>query len=315
MSAPDLTIVVVSFNTRELTLACLASVFEETRATPFELIVVDNASSDGSADAIDAAFGARLRLVRSAENLGFAAANNLAAQSARGRLLLLLNPDTVVLDGAIDRIVSFAARRPDAGVWGGRTVFADRSLNPSSCWGRPTLRSLAFQACGLSTAFPRSAFLNPEGIGGWKRDTERAVDIVSGCFLLIGRDLWERLGGFDRRFFMYGEDADLCLRAAALGARPAVTPDATIVHLGGRSEAVRADKIVRLYTARMQLLDRHLPGFRASAGRWLQRGNVLRRWFLWTARATFGNARARDAARVFSEVWARRRQWLGEETR
>ena len=111
---PAVSILIVSYNTREMTLACLRSVFEQTTRTLFELIVVDNLSSDGSADAIEAEFDGRLVLIRSEENLGFARANNLAAERATGEYLLLLNPDTVVLDGAIDRLVEFAGRRPDA---------------------------------------------------------------------------------------------------------------------------------------------------------------------------------------------------------
>lgn len=236
---------------------------------------MDNASEDGSADAIAREFP-QVRLVRSERNLGFAAANNLAAAGSsklkaqssneegeaawKGRpteYLLLLNPDTVVLDGAIDKLVAFAEANPEAGIWGGRTVFADGSLNPASCWGRQTLWSVICATTGLRAVLPRSGLFNPEGYGGWARDSAREVDIVSGCFLLIRRDLWERLGGLDPAFFMYGEEADLCLRARALGARPRVTPDAVIVHYGGASERIRADKLVRVLGAKMLLIRRH----------------------------------------------------------
>lgn len=297
-----LSVLLVSFNTREDTLIALDSVFAETRETEFEVIVVDNDSVDGSADAIHERFGDRVRLIRSDINLGFAAANNLAASHASGEYLLLLNPDTIVLKGAIDTLVRFAQKNPDAGVWGGRTVFADGALNPGSCWGRPTIRSSLCQATGLATMFARSTLTNPEGLGGWRRDSVRAVDVVSGCFLMIRRRLWDMLGGFDTAFFMYGEDTDLCLRARVAGARPLICPDATIVHHGGRSEKVRAEKVIRLYRAKMQLIDRHWVAWARPFGRALQLANVLRRTAVFALRHW-------SEPNPFLEVWNRRGEW------
>ena len=129
-----------------------------------ELIVLDNASPDGSAAAIAAAFPG-IRLIASPENLGFARGNNVAAREARGEYILLLNPDTLVLDRAIDRIVAFAGRTPQAGIWGGRTLHGDRTLNPGSVFGRVTLWSLFCRSSGLALIFRQSAFFNPEEIG------------------------------------------------------------------------------------------------------------------------------------------------------
>ena len=125
---PELSILLVNWNTRQLTLECLASVIAETTRTEYEIIVVDNGSSDGSAEAIARAFP-HVRLIESRENLGFARATNLQACEARGDKLLLLNTDTVVLDGAIDALMEFSRREPQARIWGGRTLFADGSLN------------------------------------------------------------------------------------------------------------------------------------------------------------------------------------------
>ncbi len=210
----------MSYNTRELTLDCLRSVYAQTHDVSFEVLVVDNASADGSAQAIAAEFPC-IRLFLLHDNRGFAAANNLAGQHATGEWLLLLNPDTVILDRAIDKLLASAkehsAIRPQYGIFGGRTLFPDGRLNPTSAWRRPTVWSLLSTASGLSASFRRTAFFNGEAMGGWPCDCVRAVDIVTGCFLLLRRALWERLGGFDLAFFMYGEDADLCLRARRLG--------------------------------------------------------------------------------------------------
>lgn len=304
---PDLSILVVSFNTRELTLACLESIEAQTRDITWELLVVDNDSTDGSADAIAERFP-RARVIRPGRNLGFAAANNLAAGHARGERLLLLNPDTVVLDGAIQKLHAFAVSQPAADICGGRTRFPDGSLNPASCWRAPTLWSVLCAGTGLTRLFPHSALFAPESYGGWQRNSVREVEIVSGCFLMIHRFLWDRLGGFDPAFFMYGEEADLCLRAQHLGARCLICPDAEIVHHGGASERVRADKMVRLFEAKAKLFARHWGTLSRPLG-------VLG-IDLWAASRMLGLAAMRrirphhaSAHEAWRAIWRRRNEW------
>lgn len=305
--ACDVSIIIVSYNTCELTCACIESVYAQT-TIPFELLVVDNQSSDGSAEQIAARFpGATL--ITPDENLGFARANNLAAQRAIGDYLLLLNPDTVVLDRAIDRLVAFARQHPANGIYGGRTRFADGSLNPTSCWGRSTPFSEFAFATGLSAAFRRSGWLNPEEMGNWQRDSVREVDIVTGCFFLITRDLWQRLGGFHPDFFMYGEEADLCLRARQLGARPIITPDATIIHYGGRSEQQPARKMIRMLRVRRMLMQRHWPPAWVPFGRAMQCLTVWQRRCAFNLLALLGRRGARERAALFAEIWRRRAEW------
>lgn len=309
--ATDLSILIVSYNTREMTLECLRSVYAQTAGVRFEIIVVDNDSSDDSAGAIEREAPAAT-LIRLTNNIGFAAANNLAALRARGKYLLLLNPDTVVLDGAVQKLVAFARRRPEAGIWGGRTVFADGRLNPTSCWMRQSLWGAFCRGMGLSGAFRRSAMFNPEAMGAWPRNSERDVDIVTGCFFLIRTDLWRSLGGFDPAFFMYGEEADLCLRARALGARPRVTPEATIIHHGGASETVKPDKLVRLNRARMQLIRRHWPRRWRWFGAWMTAQASLVHALAWKAIGVVRGGRDLSKAEYWWAGWARRREWLAE---
>lgn len=310
---PDLSIVIVSYNTREMTLACLRSVFAETRAS-FEILLVDNASADGSAAAVAAEFPGVI-LMAETENHGFARANNLAARHARGQYLLLLNPDTLVLDGAIDKLLAFARARPEARIWGGRTVFADMRLNPASCWRRMTLWGLFSQATGLSSIFRGSEVFNPEAYGGWDRATERQVDIVSGCFLLISRADWQALDGFHPDFFMYGEEADLCLRATReLGARPRVTPDARIVHYAGASERVREDKMVRLLRAKILLIRRHFPAWQRPLALALFTAWPLSRWLGLAVLSSLPRRPGwRQGAETWKGIWMRRREWWGEQ--
>jgi GT2 family glycosyltransferase len=303
----ELSILIVSYNTRELTLECLRSVERETRAD-HEILVVDNASRDGSADAVRAEFPG-VRLFALSENLGFARGNNLAAERASGEWLLLLNPDTVVLDGAIDRLLAFARSRPEAGIFGGRTLRPTGVLDPTSCWARPTPWSMFCRATGLARLFAGGRWFDPEAMGGWQRDTVREVDIVTGCFLLLSRSLWQELGGFDPEFFMYGEEADLCLRAKQRGKASLVCPDATIIHYAGASEQVRADKTVRLFRAKARLIRKHwAPGSRAFG---------LAMLYLWAwsrmaafALATRGGAAGESGPReVWRAIWQRRAEW------
>jgi GT2 family glycosyltransferase len=304
---PTLTVVLVSYNTRALTLKCLETLFDQTRDTPVRVVVWDNASHDGSADAVAARFPG-VELIRSAENVGFARANNAVAERAATRWLLLLNTDTEVLDRAVDRLVAFAEARPEHGIYGGRTVFPDGSLNIASCWNRITPWSAFCHAVGLTALFKRTALFDPEAIGAWRRDSVREVDIVVGCFLLIRTELWRTLGGFDPRYWMYGEEADLCLRARALGARPVITPDATIMHLVGASSGARADKTVMVAKARSTLMARHWPAA------WRPVGPAL--LWLWAATrravsAALPGRRFAPARRFWATVWAQRADWLG----
>ena len=302
----DVSIIIVSYNTAALTLAAIQSVYDESRLS-FELFVVDNASSDGSADAIAKRFPL-VRLIRLDSNVGFAAANNLAANEACGRYVLLLNPDTVVLDAAIDTLVAFADDHPEYGIYGGSTFFPDGSRNPTSGWMRPTAWSLFCVATGLARLFPSSRVFNPESLAGWSPDAPREVDVVTGCFLLASREVWERLGGFDPRFFMYAEDADLCLRARKAGLRPVLVPSARIVHYGGASEPKRADKMVRLFTAKAQLCRAHYSGLHARAcvamlGFW-----ALARIAMFTAAIPFRRS-ASARRREWQEIWRQRVLW------
>lgn len=303
---PLVSILVVSYNTRAMTLDCLASIAAQTR-TAHEVILLDNASPDGSAAAIAEAFP-HIRLIASEANHGFARANNIAAREAGGQYLLLLNPDTVVLDHAVDRLLAFAGRTPEAGIWGGRTLFPDGALNPMSVFGDQTLWSLFCRVTGLALVFSRSPLFNPEVYGGWDRDSEREVDVVQGSFLLIRRDLWDRLGGFDLSFVMYGEEADLCRRARALGARPRMTPEATILHYEGASSK-RSDKDILILKARITLARRYLPGWKALPAVFLLRMWPLTRKIGGAILATTGWTRAADASRHWGAVWRARADW------
>ena len=304
-TVPKVSILIVSYNTREMTLACLRSVAVQTQIS-HEVIVLDNKSQDGSAEAIAAGFPA-VQLMAEQDNHGFAKGNNIAAMRARGEFVLLLNPDTIVLNGAIDQLVAFAERKPEAKIWGGRTLFGDNSLNTSSCWRRMSLWNIFCRTAGLTGIFPRSALFNSEAYGGWDRDSDRQVDIVSGCFFLMKRVDWEEMAGFDPVFVMYGEEADLCLRATRdLSARPQVTADATIIHYGGASERVRADRVIRVLRAKAEMLNRYIPRWQRPLARGLFLLFPLSRKIAASAGVRKGGG---ESSAVWHEVWQRRAEW------
>lgn len=304
----DLSILMASYRTCALTRACLASLREHPASGEVEVIVVDNASGDGSAEMIRSEFP-EVVLVVSEHNLGFARAVNLAAERAVGRFLLLLNPDTVVHDGSIDALVRYAERHPEGGLYGGRTLRPDGEVDPSSCWGRPTPWSLLCFGLGLSTLFRRSRILDPESLGRWQRDDERAVGVVTGCLLLVRRTLWDDLGGLDPRFFMYGEDVDLSLRAAAAGYEPCITSEATITHVVGASSSVRSSKVVMVLTGKATLVRKHWTGWRQRFGlAMLQLGVGLRALIAVVVTTT---TRGRSGAdQPWPDVWRARRAWV-----
>jgi N-acetylglucosaminyl-diphospho-decaprenol L-rhamnosyltransferase len=301
---PDVSVLLVTYRCRDEAAACLRSIYQTTEGANVEIVVLDNASGDGTVELVRSEFPG-VRLLASPENLGFALGVNRAAEHATGEFVLLLNPDMEVHPGAIESLVAFARAHPEHGLYGGRTLDPGGTVNPGSCWGAPSLWSLFCFAALLSTTFKRSRLFDPESLGGWKRDTVREVDIVTGCLLLAPRALWEELGGFDTRFFMYGEDADLSFRAKALGYRPAITPDAVVTHEIGVSSATREDKLLLLFQGKATLLRKHWRGPRLRLGlRLLTAGVGVRALLALLGRRTDPRAAA------WRRVWRERSHWL-----
>lgn len=297
---PDLSVIIVSYNTRDLLRGCVESVYRETPDLALEVIVIDNASADGSAEMIADAFAA-VHLIRSPENVGFGRACNLAVAESHAPWIVLLNPDTEVHDHALERLLAFSRSHPEAGLCGGRTLRPDGTVDPGSCWGDITLWSLVCFATGASTVLRHSTLFDPESLGRWPRDTVRTVDIVTGCLLMLPRTLWDQLAGFDERFFMYAEDADLALRTRALGYHPTITPDATITHVLAASSGSGAYSRVMVLTGKTTLFAKHWSPARARAGTALLEAGVALR--------AAGAGALRRTSSPWPEVWARRSEW------
>lgn len=297
--APDVTVVIVNYETRDDTVACVGSVLSHLGGVDAQVVVVDNGSRDGSAAALRAAHPG-IDVIEAGENLGFARAVNRGAALARGEFVLLLNPDALMLEHSLPRLIRFARENPQYRIVGGRTLRADLTLEPSSCWGAPTLWSLSMYATMLSTVFRRSRLFDPESLGTWPRDTIREVPIITGCLLLIRRDDFVALGGMDEDFFLYGEDAEFSMRAAARGMARVVYPPAAIIHTVGGSSA-GSSKGSMVLAGKVTYLEKTWPPRRAAVGVLLLKTGVAVRAALETV--------TRRANRPWTTVWRRRADW------
>ncbi len=302
MSQPTVSVVIVNWNTREILRDCLRTVYEQTKDVEFEVIVVDNASADGSADMIRTVFPQVLLLVNSA-NRGFAAANNQGMAAARGRYVLLLNSDTLVLDGAIDKMVRFAEAHPEAAATACRVLNSDRTWQPT-CFLFPSALNLLIAALYVNKLFPRSRLWGRERMTWWDGLDARVVEVVAGCFILVRRDVIERVGVLDESYFMYGEEADWCYRFRKAGWNVLFTPAAQIVHLGGVSSAqAKGPMCLQLRASLLLFLRKHRGMVSYVAGCAFVSLFFLLRLPLWLATAaTSSGARAEnwETARTYA---------------
>jgi GT2 family glycosyltransferase len=242
----DLSVVVVSFNTRDHLRACLASLRAEGSTNlsrtdaplEAEVIVVDNASTDGSADMVAAEFPAAV-LIRAPRNGGFAYANNLALRRARGRAILLLNPDAEASPGSLAALLAALQARPEAGVVGPKLLRADGSMHLACRRSFPSPTVSLYRLAGLSRLAPRSPRFGRYNLTYLDPDLETPVDAVTGACMLVRRAALETVGPLDERFFMYGEDLDWCWRFHAAGWTVRYVPSVTIRHRHGAASRQR----------------------------------------------------------------------------
>lgn len=284
-------VVVVSWNTRELLLAALRS------ALPLpvrgEVIVVDNASADGSADAVEAAFP-EARVIRNERNLGFAGGVNVGLRAARERYVLLLNSDTLVRGDAIARLVEYAEKHPRAGIVGPRVLNEDGTPQESR-FRFPSLLNLVLSSTYLYKLFPSSRWLNRERMSGVDRDRPALVDAVSGCCFLMRRELVERVGVLDEDYFMYAEETDFCWRAWRAGYEVHYAPVGEIVHLGGASSRLaRRRNFLEFRRSILRFFAKHRGPWQTQLARGLLIGFLALRVPYWTLAALASRAGARE---------------------
>jgi GT2 family glycosyltransferase len=230
---PLVSVLVVSHNVRDLLLEALQALGNDG-CPNLQLIVVDNASADGSAEAVERDFPTA-DVLGLAGNLGYGKANNLAFQRAKGDLILLLNPDVTISPGCLDHLVRFLEEHPDAGAVGPRLVRPDGSPDLAARRSFPTPETSLYRFAALSRLFPGSARFNRYNLGALDPALEHEMDAGTGACLLVRREAIDRVGLFDPDFFMYGEDLDLCYRIKAGGWKVWYVPSAMAVHVKGTS--------------------------------------------------------------------------------
>jgi GT2 family glycosyltransferase len=230
---PLVSAIVVSYNTRDLLIDCLRA-FYACSDVPAEAIVVDNSSSDRSAEAVAYEFP-ECKLIRQPANVGFGRANNAGMQQAEGRFVLLLNPDVTVMPGCVGRLADFLLVRPDAGAVGPRVQRPDGSLDHAARRGFPSPASSFFYFTGLGRAFPESARFNRYTMGHLPPTETHEIDAGTAACLMVRRAAIDRVGFFDPDYFMYGEDLDLCYRLRSGGWKIFYLPTARAVHVKGQA--------------------------------------------------------------------------------
>ena len=272
----DISVVIVSWNTRKLLLDCLTSLEAHPVRRSMEIIVVDNDSGDGSAEAVEQSFPA-VNLVRSGSNLGFGRGCNLGIDHARGRYVCIVNSDVVFLDACLDQLCDFLDREKDVGIAGPRLLWPDHTLQ-LSCRRFPSLWIHLCGALGLSRIFPKSRLFGTEHMGFFAHDRQIDVDALAGPVLAIRREALEQAGTFDERFFMYCEEVDLCKRIGDAGWRIVFQPEARAVHVARASSSREPG---RFLLARIQSqIDYWAKHYGEGPTRWLARilgfGHALR---------------------------------------
>ena len=229
---PELSICIVSLQAKSYLEACINSIYEQT-SLPFEVIVVDNGSTDGTLGMLKERFP-QAATIRNNENLGFSLPSNQAMKKACGDYLLLLNPDTLVLDSALDRLVDYLKQHPEVGVCGPKVLNHDGTLQASCRRGESRPWAVFSHVSGLSRLFPNRPFFTEYHLSYLDEDETHPVAGVAGNCMLIRREVIEQIGYLDERFFAYQEDADYCFQARKAGWLVHYFPGARITHYGGQ---------------------------------------------------------------------------------
>ncbi|WP_281890057.1 glycosyltransferase family 2 protein [Paenibacillus sp. YYML68] len=250
-----LSIIIVNYNTCDLTIACLQSVLRSRTWSEYELIVVDNNSVDSSVEQIRMKCP-QLTLIANDQNLGFAKANNQAMRIAKGRYILLLNSDTVVQPDTLQTMLDFMEANPTVGAAGCKVVLPDGSLDKACRRGFPTPSASFYYAFGISKLFPNSARFNQYQLTHLDPDKDYPVDCLVGAFMMVRREVIDQVGMLDEDFFMYGEDIDWCYRIKEAGWGIHYYPYTQITHYKGASSRRKPFKIIYEFHRAMYLFHR-----------------------------------------------------------
>ena len=253
----DLSVIIVSYNVRHYLEQCLNSVIKASENIKYEIIVVDNNSTDGSCEMVSSRFS-EVKLIRNTGNKGFSAANNQAIRVSEGKFILLLNPDTLVEEEAFARCLAFMNEHPGAGALGVKMINGNGKLLPESKRAMPTPGTAFFKMAGFSFLFPRSKLFNRYYLGHLDSSTIAETEIISGAFMFIRKEVLAKTGLLDEAFFMYGEDIDLSYRILKAGYKNYYFPEVRIIHYKGESTSKgNINYVVQFYKAMLIFARKH----------------------------------------------------------
>lgn len=248
----DISIVIVNYNVKYFVEQAIASIYQSNTTLKYEILVVDNNSSDGSVEMILQKYP-EVRLFALEENLGFSKANNIGFREARGDYCLILNPDTLIQEDSLDRCYQYLENKLDVGALGVRMIDGSGSFLPESKRGFPKLATAFFKTTGIYRLFPSSEYFNSYYQGHIDENQTAEVDVLSGAFIFVRKSLLDLVGGFDERYFMYGEDIDLSYQMQKQGYKNVYFPQTTIIHYKGESTKKGSLNYVKVFYQAMIL--------------------------------------------------------------
>jgi GT2 family glycosyltransferase len=251
----DISFIVVSWNAKKYLVECLESIEKHAPGTRYEIILVDNGSSDGSIEIVKQRFPA-VNLICNGRNTGFAKANNIGIRKCRGRYICLINSDVKMLDGCLSTMIRYMDLHPSVGILGPRVLNPDFTKQ-DSCKYFPTLANEFFRAIAMDAILQDTRFnivLKPHS----SPDVITKVDVLSGCFWMVRKEAFNQVGLLDERFFFYAEDKDLCKRFKEHGWQVVYNPDAQVIHYGGASSASAPIQFyIEMQRANLQYWEKH----------------------------------------------------------
>ncbi len=297
-STPDLSIIIVSWNVRELLLGCLAALPEAVgKGVDYEVIVVDNASQDGTVGAVQESFPA-VRIIANTDNRGFTRGNNQGLAVAQGRYLFFLNPDTEPQPGSIAELIHYLQTHPNVGVVGPRLRYGDGSHQPSRR-RFPTLMMLFAESTIIQHYFPGLKLFAYYTMADTPDDIPQEVDWLVGAAFMVRREVYEQIGGLDEGFFMYSEELDWCKRAKDAGWRIAYDPAAEVIHYEGKSsEQAVARRDIAFFSSRVRYAHKYHGPVWAELLRWWLLATFLFQWLREGAKWLVGHKRDLRAQRM-----------------
>jgi GT2 family glycosyltransferase len=276
-----LSVIILCWNDWGVIKEALQSIFKTTKNIDYEVIVSDNGSTNGTLESIRNTFQQpNLRIVENNANLGFARGNNAGIAVAQGEYILILNPDTVMHEATLDKLVAFADQHPEGGAFGCRVVYPDGRYQTSAMVA-PSVGRFWIMALGLHWFARVCSLLRGTAYSGWNGDTEREVDWQSGCCVMFRAKLLKELGGFDPQFFYQCEEVDLCKRVWDTGSKILFTPQAQITHIGGTSvKRARTRLDLETHRSRYKYFYKHFGHKGAARVRYPILLLYFRRWLL-----------------------------------